>query len=84
MRYIFAFETSYHVQNGIRASYVSKELIAETFPIAGSFHQTGYVHNLQLSLDNFFADSDGCKSKQTFIRNTDASNVGLYGAKWVI
>jgi hypothetical protein len=55
MGYVAVFETSNNVQNRVRASYVSEELIAETFALARAFHQSGDVDDFQLRRNNFRA-----------------------------
>ena len=43
---ILVFETSHHVNDGVYLPDVGKELVSQTFSLAGAFHEARDVHHL--------------------------------------
>ena len=46
MRHVLIVKAAQHMNDGVAFTYVAQELVAQTLALAGTFYQTGYIHNL--------------------------------------
>ena len=74
-------EATEHVNDGVTLADVGKELIAQAFALAGTFHETGNVDDVaNCRHDSTWVHEFG-KFGQSFVRNGDLSQLSINGAE---
>ena len=78
---VVVVEAAQYVYYGVGLAYVAKELVAQSFALARSLHQSGYVHNLACC--GYYASrvyylGEAC---EPFVGHCYHAHVGFYGAE---
>ncbi len=77
-------ETTDHMDDGIHFPDIGQEFISQSFSFAGSFYQTGDVHNLDDGGHNPLRFHDFFQSIETLIGNGNDAHIGIDGAERIV
>ena len=70
-------EATQHVDNGVRRADIAQKLVAQTFALRGTLHQTGNIDNLDRRGDDPLRVVDLGQTDQTLIGYGDHADVGF-------
>ena len=70
-------EAAENVQNRVCLPDVCKELVAESFTLAGSLHETGDVYDLHSCRDHSLWVAEALEHFKSLVRNDGGADVGL-------
>ena len=77
-------EAAHYVQQGIGAAYITEELVAAAFPLAGATHESGYVGDLDRSGDAVRRCEQGLQPAESSIGNLDDGDIRLDRAERIV
>ena len=78
---VVVVKAAQYVEDGVRLAYVGKELVAQSFPLAGSLDQSGDVDNLDGGRHDASRVDQLGELVQSFIGDGDDTDVGFNGAE---
>ena len=78
---VVVVKAAQYVEDGVRLAYVGKELVAQSFPLAGSLDQSGDVDNLDGGRHDASRVDQLGELVQPFIGDGDDTDVGFNGAE---
>ena len=82
MHHVLVVEAAEHMNDGIRLTDVSKELVTESFTLAGTFDEAGYIDDLHGGRDDTaFGFAQFTEFDESLIGNGDDSYVRFDGAE---
>ena len=81
---VLILEAANHVNDGVHLANVRKELISQTFALAGTLYQTCNIHEFNHRGGDLFGIVHLRKLVQTLVGNGNDTHVGVNGAEGVV
>ena len=81
MHDVVVVEAAQYVDDGVGLTYIAEELVAQTFSFAGSFHQSGNVHDVACGRNDAPGMNQFRQFVQTFVRHGDLSHLCVDGTE---
>jgi hypothetical protein len=81
MDHVVIVKTAQDMQDGIGLPDICQELVAQSFPFAGPFDESGDIHDIHGSRDNALGIDQFFQFLQSLIRHVHNTNIGFYCAK---
>ena len=72
------FETAEYMEDGVGLADVCKELVAESFSLAGTLHESCDIHDFHCCRNDSLRVAEAFQNFQTLVRNVCRTDVRLY------
>ena len=79
--HIAIFKAAQHVRDGVCFTDVGEELIAETFALGSTFHETRDVYECHACRDDLLGACDVCERVEARIWHGDVAHIWFYRAE---
>ena len=84
MRHVFVLKAAYHVHDEVHLADVAEELVAQSFPLGGTFHEPRNVHELDGRRRGVVGVGQFGEAVEAVVRNWHHAHVGLDGAEGIV
>jgi len=84
MHHVLVIKAAHDLQRGVHLANVGEELVAQSFALARTANQPGYVNEIHGGTNDFFRFADGGDFFQTDVRHRHRGLVRLDRAKGII